>query len=265
MAKRMRINAIELAHKAGKSGAHLGGGLSAIDIMAVLYGYEMNISNENKLDINRDRFLLSKGHGTLAYYTALYEAGIISKEKLFTFEENGGDLPGQPMRNLDLGIEVSSGSLGMGFPIGIGQALAAKRDGRANRVYVLIGDGECNEGSIWEAAMSAVNFGLSNIVAIVDCNGLQSDGLCNDVMHTSPLEKMWSGFGWKTFAVNGHSAKELCDALDSCREENQPCVILADTVKGNGVSFMESDRMWHHGVMTQTQYEQAIKEVTAND
>ncbi len=261
MAKNMRINAIELAYKAGKSGSHLGGGLSAIEIMASLYGHAMNISKDNITDINRDRFLLSKGHGTLAYYTALYEAGLITKEKLFTFEENGGDLPGQPMRNLELGIEISSGSLGMGLSIGVGMALAAKMSNRENRVYVLLGDGECNEGSIWEAAMSAVHFKLANLVVIIDQNGLQSDGACEAVFNTAPLQNMWDGFGWKTYTVNGNNVKELCDVFDICVSQNKPCVILAQTTKGKGVSFMEGDKNWHHGVLSNEQYEQALAEV----
>jgi len=256
----MREEALELARSAGKNGAHLGGGLSAIEIMAVLYGYVMNIP-QNRLDPNRDRFILSKGHGTLAYYPALYEAGLITKEKLHTFESDGGELPGQPCRNLSLGIEASSGSLGMGLSIGVGLALAAKRQGRDNRVYVLLGDGECNEGSIWEAAMSAVHFGLSNLVAIVDQNHLQSDGVCDEVFHTAPLERMWGGFGWKPLRVDGHDVAALVETFDQCTVENMPCVILAQTVKGKGISFMENDRAWHHGVLSDALYERALEEV----
>lgn len=260
MAERMRETALELAHNAGKNGAHLGGGLSAIEIMAVLYGYVMNIPQDQS-DLNRDRFILSKGHGTLAYYTALYEAGLITKEKLYTFETDGGELPGQPCRNLSLGIETSSGSLGMGLSIGVGLALAAKRQGRDNRVYVLLGDGECNEGSVWEAAMSAIHFGLSNLTAIVDQNRLQSDGACSEVFRTAPLEQMWAGFGWKPLCVDGHNAAALMKAFDQCAEESAPCVILAQTVKGKGVSFMENDRAWHHGVLSDALYERALEEV----
>jgi len=261
MAARMREHAIKLAYQAGKNGAHLGGGLSSIEILAALYGHAMNISKETLTDLNRDRFLLSKGHGTLAYYPALFEAGLISRDELYSFEENGGDFPGQPARNLKYGIEMSGGSLGMGLPIGVGMALAAKRQNRNNWIYVLMGDGECNEGSVWEAAMSAIHLDLTNIIAIVDQNNLQSDGACSEVFRTAPLEQMWAGFGWKTFQVDGHDTDALCAVLDECKAANMPCVIFAQTVKGKGVSFMENNRLWHHGTLTKEQYEQAMSEV----
>ena len=261
MAHRMRLAAIELAHRAGKKGAHLGGALSAIEIMAALYGYAMNISYDNRMAPDRDRFLLSKGHGTLAYYPALFEAGLLSKDTLERFEENGGPLPGQPVRNLELGIDTSSGSLGMGLSIGVGLALAAKRQNRKNYVYVLLGDGECNEGTVWEAAMSAVHFSTERLISIVDCNHMQSDGNCEEVFHTAPLERMWQGFGWNTCIVNGHDVGEICDALDHCKEAKEPSVILAQTVKGKGVSFAENAKGWHHGILTEELFNQAMSEV----
>ncbi|MGO5115125.1 transketolase [Candidatus Avoscillospira sp. LCP25S3_F1] len=261
MAHRMRVATIELAHRAGKKGAHLGGALSAIEIMAALYGYAMNISYDNRMAPDRDRFLLSKGHGSLAYYTALFESGLISRETLECFEQNGGPLPGQPVRNLGLGIDTSSGSLGMGLSIGVGLAVAAKRQNRSNYVYVLLGDGECNEGAVWEAAMSAVHFSTERLIAIVDCNHMQSDGRCEDVFRTAPLERMWQGFGWETQIVNGHDISALCAALDRCREAQRPSVILAQTVKGKGVSFAENAKGWHHGILTDELYEQAMSEV----
>ena len=261
MAHRMRETALRLAYGAGKKGAHLGGGLSCIEILAALYGHAMNISPENKNDLHRDRFLLSKGHGTLAYYPALMEAGLMTEEELNRFEENGGPLPGQPVRNLSLGIECSSGSLGMGLSIGVGLALAAKLQKRENYVFVLLGDGECNEGSVWEAAMSAIHFKTSHLIAIVDCNHLQSDGRCEDVFRTAPLQNMWAGFGWDVHTVDGHDVGALCDVLDQCKTTELPSVILAETVKGKGVSFAENARGWHHGIVTQELYEQALKEV----
>lgn len=265
MAQRMRVAALDLAYHAGKKGAHLGGALSAIEIMAALYGYAMNVMYDNRTAPERDRFLLSKGHGTLAYYPALCEAGLISRETLERFEENGGPLPGQPVRNLELGIDTSSGSLGMGLSIGVGLALAAKRQNRENYVYVLLGDGECNEGTVWEAAMSAVHFSTERLIAIVDCNHMQSDGRCEDVFHTAPLERMWQGVGWNTCTVNGHDVGEICDALDRCKKAKGPSVILAQTVKGKGVSFAENVKGWHHGILTEELYEQAMSEVCHGD
>lgn len=265
MAKRMRVTALNLAYHAGKKGAHLGGGLSAIEILAALYGYAMNITYDTRMAPERDRFLLSKGHGTLAYYPALFEAGLISRETLESFEQNGGPLPGQPVRNLELGIETSSGSLGMGLSIGVGLALAAKRQNRKNYVYVLLGDGECNEGTVWEAAMSAVHFSTERLIAIVDCNHLQSDGACEEVFHTAPLEQMWQGFGWNTDIVDGHDVEAICNALDRCKESVRPSVILAQTVKGKGVSFAENVKTWHHGILTEALYEQAMSEVCHGD
>ena len=262
MAARMRKNAIELAHQAGRNGAHLGGGLSAIEILAVLYGYEMRFDTQNLTNMNRDRFILSKGHATLAYYTALHEAGILSEETLKTYEKNGGALPGQPSRNLTLGIESASGSLGMGLSVGVGLALAAKMQSRDSRIYVLLGDGECNEGSVWEAAMSAVSFELSQLVAIVDCNGLQSDGFCSDVLHTAPLKQMWEGFGWHTEQTDGHDVHALVSAFDACKMKGRPCAILADTIKGKGVSFMENRKEWHHNSISEAQYQAAMEELS---
>jgi transketolase len=261
MAKRMRCKAIELAYKAGKNGAHLGGGLSSIEIMAVMYGHVLGLTSENIKNECRNRFVLSKGHGTLAYYTALMETGILSEEMLNTYEINGGLLPGQPVRNLDVGIEASSGSLGMGLSICVGMALGMQMHGFESYSYALLGDGECNEGSIWEAAMSAVALHLSRIIVVVDCNGLQSDGACIDVFPTTPLRQIWEGFGWYVTEAEGHDIASLCKAFDLCRESRRASVILAKTVKGKGVSFMENQKEWHHANLSDQQFRKACEEL----
>ncbi|MEA4892160.1 MAG: transketolase [Peptococcaceae bacterium] len=261
MAKQMRINAIKLAYKAGENGAHLGGGLSPIEILAVLYGKILSLNPEKRDDPERDRFVLSKGHGTLAYYTALYEAGLISREELFSFEDNGGPFPGHPVRNLQYGIECSGGSLGTGISVAVGLALAAKIDKRRNKIYTLVGDGECNEGAVWEAAMSAVHYGLNNLIVIVDRNGLQSDGRCDEVFHTAPLENIWRGFGWDVEVVDGHKIEDLVQTLE--KRCDSPKVVIANTVKGKGISFMENLREWHHSTLNEKQYLQALQELGA--
>ncbi len=262
MAKHMRLKAIELAHQSGKNGAHLGGGLSAIEILAVLYGHVLELTSENVRCNSRNRFVLSKGHGTLAYYTALMEAGILSKEMIDTYDMNGGLLPGQPVRNLDLGIETSSGSLGMGLSICVGMALGAQMQGVESYSYTLLGDGECNEGSVWEAAMSAIALHIRKIIVVVDCNGLQSDGLCKDVFPITPLRQIWEAFGWYVTEADGHDIASLCEAFDMCRDSNQASVILAKTTKGKGVSFMENQKEWHHGSLSEQLYQKAYEELT---
>ncbi|OPZ96722.1 MAG: Transketolase [Bacteroidetes bacterium ADurb.Bin408] len=222
----------------------------------------MKIDKENPNWAGRDRFVLSKGHATLGYYTALHEAGIISQEQLFSFEQNGGLLPGQPSYNPDFGIEYSSGTLGFGLSYGVGLALASRKSMNPYNVYVLIGDGECNEGSIWEAAMSAAHFKLSNLTAVLDFNCMQSDGKTCDVLNIK-LENMWNGFGWEVIKVNnGHDISELLEAFNTPVTEEKPRIIIACTIKGKGVSFMENNNEWHHNRLSKEQYEQALMEIS---
>jgi len=264
MADRMRRNAMELAFQAGANGAHLGPALSIIDLCATLYGAVMRVDPKNPAWPDRDRFLLSKGHGSLGYYTALAEAGILTREQLFSFEADGGDLPGQPAMNPSLGIEVSSGSLGLGLSFGVGCALAGRRAGRDSNVYVLMGDGETNEGSVWEAALAAAHYRLGCLVAIVDCNGMQSDGRTSVVMSAGQMP-LWRGFGWSTVAVDGHDIRAIYAALRDAgrRPEGTPLAVIARTVKGKGVSFMENNAEWHHNVLTRSRYEAALAELIA--
>lgn len=263
MSKRMRKNVLTLALAAGNNGAHLGPSLSIIEIMATLYGGIMKVDAKDPEWIERDRFILSKGHGALGYYTALAEAGFITLEELNTFEKNGGDLPGQPTMNMKKGIEFSSGSLGLGLSLGVGVALSGKKRKKDFRTYVLLGDGECNEGTVWEAAMAASHFRLDNLVVIIDHNKMQSDGVCNSVMAMSDMENKWTSFGFKAYTVDGHNIPEIYRTLKSTsnQQEGKPIVVIANTVKGKGVSFMENNGEWHHNRLDQEQYQLALSEI----
>jgi len=262
MAKRMREHALQMAFSAGANGAHLGGGLSMIEIMATLYGGILHLDPKNPDWDERDRFILSKGHGVLAYYTALAEAGFFPVEDLKKFEMNGGFLPGHPVMNLEKGIESSSGSLGMGLSLGVGIALVGKMREKHYRTFVLMGDGECNEGSVWEAAMSASHFRLANLIAIIDRNCLQYDGFCSDVMDMENFRSKWESFGWTVTETNGHDIQELYNAFSYCTglSEGKPRIIIARTIKGKGISFMENNAAWHHSRLSQTQYDLALAE-----
>lgn len=260
MADRMRRNVLQMTFSTGNNGAHIGAGLSCVEILAALYGGIMRYDASNPRDMNRDRFVMSKGHGAISYYAALCEAGFFSEETLFTFDVNGGSLPGQPVRNLDLGIEVSSGSLGIGLSVAVGMALDAKRQGRSNHVYVLLGDGECNEGSVWESVMSASRYHLDNLVAIVDWNGMQSDGLCDNILSVESYPEMWRSFGWEVGITDGHDPEKIVQPVGS-RAGGSPFVLMAKTTKGKGVSFIENQRLWHHGILTQKQYDEALGEL----
>lgn len=260
LAFEMRKNALKMANLAGHNGAHLGGGLSIIEIMATLYGGVLKYKPENPHWEHRDRFILSKGHGTLGYYTALAAANIITEAQLFTFEQNGGILPGQPSANLDIGIEYSSGSLGLGLSYAVGICMAFIKRQNSSGVYVLLGDGECNEGAIWEAAMSAKHYKLSNLTAIIDFNSMQSDGKTCEVL-SADLANMWQGFGWEVRRVDGHDIEKLYNTLAASRAPGFPRVIIAQTKKGKGVSFMENNNEWHHNRLPQTQYDAALSEL----
>jgi transketolase len=261
-ARRMRRNAISMAFGAGPLGAHVAPGLSIIEICAVLYGGVMRLDPASPTWPDRDRFLLSKGHGALGLYTGLAEAGLIPVEELKTFEVPESYLTGQPAMCLEKGIEISSGSLGLGLAVGIGIALAGRKSGRGQRTFVLMGDGECNEGSVWEAAMSAAHFKLDSLVAIVDANGMQSDGPCSMVLDMGNHEAKWRSFGWEAVGVDGHDVGALYDAFTSPRRESgKPLAVIASTVKGKGVSFMERNNDWHHNRLTQAQYDAAMLEL----
>lgn len=255
MAKNVRKNIIRLAYEAGKKGAHLGPSLSMVELLSVLFA-------EN-FDFQNDKFILSKGHGGLGYYSVMYAVGQISKEQLDTFEKNGGDFPGQPSRQPQNGVLYSSGSLGLGLSYGSGHAWSMKLRDQKGKVVVVMGDGELNEGSVWEAAMLAKQQQLSNLLAVVDWNGMQSDGLSKDILYMD-LEKIWKSFGWNVTVCDGHNPEDLQRAYRE-EEGKGPRVILAQTVKGKGVSFMEGNKKWHHGHLDNGQYQTAMKELEGSN
>jgi transketolase len=258
----MRRNTLSMTLAAGPLGAHVGPALSIIDICATLYGGVMKLDPKNPAWPDRDRFLLSKGHGSVALYTALAEAGTIPIEELKSFEVPESSLTGQPAMCLEKGIEISSGSLGLGLSVGIGIALAGRKAKRGYSTYVVMGDGECNEGTVWEAAMAGAHFKLDRLVAVVDVNGMQSDGPCASILDMGDHEAKWRSFGWEAVSVNGHDVGALLDTFTAPRREpGRPLAVIASTVKGKGVSFMENCNDWHHNRLTQVQYDAALKEL----
>lgn len=260
-AKRMREKLLMMSLHAGASSSHFGGGLSIIEITACLFSMVMKLDPSNPEWRERDRFILSKGHGCLGYYAALCEVGFISEAELLTFEKTGSDLIGHPVINRKKGIEFSNGSLGMGLSLGIGVAIANRKRNNPLHVYVLMGDGECNEGSIWEAAMSAVHYKLTNITAIIDRNHFQQTGANQDIMNVGDIAKKWASFGWDVVEVDGHDVVQLYDVFSREKPIDKPCAIIAHTIKGKGFSFSENNNDWHHKILSQTQYDQAISEL----
>lgn len=260
MAKTMRHKILEISHSCNLS-AHLGGGLSMVEVMAVLYGHVLRFKLGQPKWNERDRFILSKGHGVLGYFSALLVAGIITEEKYKTFQTNESDLIAHPVMNLDLGIESSNGSLGQGLSMGIGIALAAKKKKSPFNVYVYMGDGECNEGSVWEAVMSAAQFGLDNLTAVVDYNKLQSDGDSRQIMDLADLAGKFNSFSWDVKEIDGHDIAKVLSAFEAPRIVGRPRVLVAHTIKGKGISFMENNNEWHHNRLTKANYELALAEL----
>ncbi len=260
MAKNMRKEILDVSYSCNLS-AHIGGALSMVDIMATLYSTVLRYDTNKPSWEGRDRFILSKGHGALGYYSALLEAGIISEEIFSSFQTNESDLTAHPVMNIPLGIESSNGSLGHGLSMGVGLALAAKRKTKKHKIYVLLGNGECNEGAVWEAIMSAAHFKLDNLVAIVDNNGFQNDGNSETVMDCGDFGDKWKSFGWNVYSVDGHNISELYNSFVECNVENKPKVVIAHTIKGKGISFMENNNEWHHNRLTKAHYDQALQEM----
>ncbi len=264
-AKNIRKHILDMGKHAGGHAAHMGGALSIADVMAVLYFGVTNVREVGMEAPERDRIILSKGHSSLGLYSALVEAGIMDESLKDTFEDDYSDLLGHPVQNRKLGIEFTNGSLGMGLSIGIGVAMACKRKHIKNKVYVILGDGECNEGSVWEAFMSAKQFKLDNLVAIIDCNKFQLSGSTDEVMSLGDMAGKLRSFGWQTVSVDGHNVKELCTALDPQKTSESPLAVVMDSVKGKGFSFSENDNSWHHAVVTQKIYEQGLSELGMGD
>lgn len=253
---------MELAYTAGGEGAHVGPALSIADIMTVLYSDIMDYKTDNPKWEDRDRCILSKGHACLALYAPLIQAGILTGDDAATFNQPHTHLAGHPSGIGVPGIEHPSGSLGHGLSVGCGIALAGKTEGRNYKTYVIIGDGELEEGSIWEAVMFAKKYQLGNLTAIVDVNGFQYGGTTKELMDLEPVEDRWRAFGWNVITVSGNDAKELQRVL--CKEnlrENQPTCIVAHTVKGSGLSFAENNNDWHHNKVSREILELALQEL----
>ena len=260
-AKHMRITALKMANRCGGN-AHLGGGLSIMEAMAALYGAVMN---DRKLPYEkRDKFILSKGHGVLGLYAALAEFGVMDEALLDTFMQDGSDLIAHPVMKPEIGLEASSGSLGQGISMAVGLALAAKKKGYSYRTYVLCGNGEANEGSVWEACMSAVNFGLDSFTLFLDNNRMQSDGMSEDVMNISgKYAGMLEALGFRVMEIDGNDMPQVLNAFTAPREAGKPLAIVGNTVKGKGVSFMENNNDWHHNRLTDAQLAAALSELGA--
>lgn len=250
-----------LKYIVGANAGHTGGSLSSTDILNVLYNEVMNVSPQNFESPDRDRYVQSKGHCVEALYVVLSDKGFFPEEDLNTLCKYQSKYIGHPTRKVN-GIEQNTGALGHGLPICVGTALAAKLDQKDYRVFTLMGDGELPEGSNWEAALSAAQYKLDNLCAIIDKNGLQITSSTNEVMNTDPLDEKWKAFGWAVKEVDGNDVEALAKTFASLPfEKGKPSLVIAHTTKGKGVSFMENQIKWHHGVPNKEQYEQAIKEL----
>ena len=260
IASRIRMDVIEEVHSAGSG--HPGGSLSAADIVTALYFGEMNIDPKNPQTKGRDKFVLSKGHAAPVQYAALAEKGYFPKEELTTLRKLGSRLQGHPNMHKLPGIEMSTGSLGQGFAVCVGMAIANKIDNDPGRIYTLLGDGELQEGLIWEAAMASAHYKLDNLCVIVDWNGLQIDGRNDDVMTVSPVDEKFKAFGFNVLTIDGHSFEQIFEAFKQAREcKGKPTAIIAKTHKGRGVSFMEDQAGWHGKAPDDQQAQQAISEL----
>lgn len=260
IAKKLRRHVIIMIATAGSG--HPGGSLSAADIITVLYFKVLRHDPKNPDWRDRDRFVLSKGHAAPILYAALAERGYFPVDELISLRKLDSRLQGHPDQTLTPGVEMSSGALGQGLSFGIGIALAGKLDSRNYRVYVLLGDGECDEGQVWEAAAAAAHFKVDNLVAIVDRNQQQLDGYCRDIMNLEPLADKWCAFGWEVLEIDGHNFQQILTAFDKAQEvKDKPTVIIAHTIKGKGVSFMENNVEFHGKAPTPEETEKALKEL----
>ena len=259
LAKQIKKNILDMSLVAAERSAHFGGALSTVEILATLYNSVLKFDSSNPLWEDRDRFILSKGHGCLGVYSTLCQMGYFKKADLNLFEQNGSFLLGHPVINKKKGIEFSTGSLGMGLSLGVGVAIASKKNKKNYKVFVLMGDGECNEGSIWEASMSAAHFKLDNITAIIDNNTLQQTGSNEEIMSSTDLGSKWRSFNWDVIEIDGHNIEQILKAFHHVSD--RPKLILAKTLKGKGFRFAENNNDWHHKIMTKKQYEEALIEL----
>jgi transketolase len=258
IAKRIRKHILLMTAKAGSG--HYMSSLSTVEILVTLYYNVLNHDPRNSQDNERDRFILSKGHAAPALYAVLAEAGYFPLEELKTLRKFGSRLQGHPESLLLPGIDASSGSLGQGISVAVGMAIAGKLDQKKYRIFVLLGDGECQEGQVWEAAMSAAHYKLDNIIAIIDKNNLQSTGKVDEIMSLGNLSEKWKSFGWIVLNANGHSFSSLLNAFKKAkRVKNQPTVIIAETVKGKGIPFIENDLEYHVRQLSREELRRALE------
>jgi len=257
-AKKLRVHALKMTSKGGSS--HIGSILSIIDIIAVLYGSVLVVNPKNPLWSSRDRFILSKGHAGAGVYAALAELGFFDIKKLESHYQNGSDLSGHVSHKGIPGVEFSTGSLGHGLPVASGMALAAKINKSKHKTFVLMSDGECDEGSNWEAALFASHNRLDNLIAIIDRNHLQSIKSTEETISLEPFKDKWISFGWNVIDVDGHNHNDLLKAL-TFKSNNKPLCIIANTIKGKGVSFMENSVLWHYRTARGKEYNLALKEL----
>ena len=262
IARQVRLDIVEMLYRAGSG--HLGGSLSAADLLVTLFFGKMRLKFGDPKFSRRDYFVLSKGHAAPAFYAVLARLGYFPRDELFTLRRLGSFLQGHPDSTLTPGVEVPTGSLGQGLSVANGLALAIKLNKTDQKVYTLLGDGEVQEGQIWEAAMTASHYRLDNLTALLDRNRLQIDGRTKEVMSIEPLASKWKAFGWHATEVDGHNPQEILTALNGCDEvKGRPSIIIAHTIKGKGVSIFE-DQVKYHGVApTKEEYEQALKELAA--
>ena len=261
--KQTRINILKMVHNA--SSGHIGGAFSGVEILNVLYNKFLNVPTEwdESADFEtRDRFILSKGHASALLYSVLAQRGFFPEEDLMTFRKYGSKLQGHPCCRALKGVEVSSGSLGQGLSVGCGMAIGLKLDKKPSKVVVYMGDGELQEGSVWYAMMQAPHRKLNNLIAIIDRNGLQIDGATENVMSLNPLDDKLKAFGWNVVEIDGHDLNQIVDALEKSKTSDKPFAIIANTVKGKGVSFMENNAGWHGKAPNDEQFEQALQELT---
>jgi len=260
IARRLRVESLRLISRRGAG--HIGGALSAAEILAVLYFHFLRIDPAHPAWEARDRFILSKGHASAALYAALTQRGFFSLAELDRWGEVDCPHQGHPDRLKTPGVDMTSGLLGHGTAIGAGLALAARLRGADYRTVVLLGDGECQGGIVWEGAAVAAKYSLSNLIGILDNNGVQLDGPVSEIMPMGNLGARWSAWGWRVLEADGHDVRQIADAFDSAvGSGNQPTMIIAHTIKGKGVSFMEGDAAWHGGVPTPAQHQQALAEL----
>ena len=262
IARQIRLDIVEMLFRAGSG--HLGGSLSATDILVSLFFGQMHLTPESPGGPGQDRFILSKGHAAPLLYAVLARLGYFPHEELYTLRQFGSMLQGHPDSSCTPGVEVPTGSLGQGLSIANGLALAARLRGNHHRIYVLLGDGEVQEGQVWEAAMTAAHYRLDNLTAILDRNRLQIDGRTAEVMSLEPLKEKLAAFGWHTLLVDGHQIAELLAAYKACEQvKGRPSIIIAHTVKGKGVSIFEDQKKYHGVAPTPEEYHQALKELGA--